>query len=249
MKTIEEVINRLTEIIDQSKKQNSPLGYFAVLYRKVTIRVRDGILNQEFADNPRMEKLDVLFAQRYIRAYDQWAAGKTPTQSWEIAFSAGERKKPLIIQHLLLGINAHINLDLGIAAVETVASEPLDTLKTDFDAINNILAEMVDDVQDRIGKVSPLFGMLDPLAGRSDEYLANFSINLARDGAWQFAAELYGEGAAIKEKRIQDRDAVIAAIAGYLASPKSKWIKAIIKVIRWFETKNVSRVIDFLSAD
>jgi hypothetical protein len=86
MKTIEEVINRLTEIIDQSKKQNSPLGYFAVLYRKVTIRVRDGILNQEFADNPRMEKLDVLFAQRYIRAYDQWAAVKRPPKAGKSPF-------------------------------------------------------------------------------------------------------------------------------------------------------------------
>ena len=47
-KTIDEVITFLDEIIEKSKNENSPIGYFASLYRKVTIRVKDGIHNGEF---------------------------------------------------------------------------------------------------------------------------------------------------------------------------------------------------------
>ena len=249
MDSINEVVDRLTEIINQSKKENSTLGYFAALYRKVSIRVRDGIAKSEFANNEQMEKLDVLFASRYIEAYDQWRSNKTPTKSWNLAFLASKRQNPLIIQHLLLGINAHINLDLGIAAIETVGDEPMNTLKDDFDAINNILAEMVDDVQDRIGRVSPLFKIFDPITGRTDEYLANFSINIARDGAWGFANQLYQSQIGDREQIIADRDFAISVIAERLASPKSKWVNTVIKVIRLFETKNVSKVIGFLSED
>jgi hypothetical protein len=138
---------------------------------------------------------------------------------------------------------------LGIAAVETVGNKPMDVLKDDFEAINKILAEMVDDVQDRIGKVSPLFRILDPIAGRSDEYLANFSINIARDGAWAFANQLYQSKDKDREPVITERDFAISVIAESLASPKSKWINTVIRVIRLFETKDANKVINFLSAD
>ena len=43
IKTIEQIIDALNEIIIDSKKKNNPLGYFAALYKKVTIKVKDGI--------------------------------------------------------------------------------------------------------------------------------------------------------------------------------------------------------------
>ena len=67
--TIQDVIDDLTEILAECRQKNSPLGFFASLYRRVTIRVRDGIARGEFEDNARMEMLDVIFAKRYIDAY------------------------------------------------------------------------------------------------------------------------------------------------------------------------------------
>mgnify|MGYP001070305221 FL=1 len=118
--SITEVIVQLTEIVEKSRRENSQLGYFAALYRKVTIRIRDGIAKREFDDNERMERLDVIFANRYIDAYNAFKSNQTPTQSWSIAFIASQNTNLLILQHLLLGINAHINLDLGIAAAQAV---------------------------------------------------------------------------------------------------------------------------------
>src|SRR5947207_2335420 len=117
--TIDEIILELEQIIDHCIKTKNKAGYFAALYHNVTCHVKTGIANGDFEDGARMERLDVIFASRYI---DAWHAfnNKTPlSQSWNIAFQQVSKWPTLVLQHLLLGINAHINLDLGIAAVET----------------------------------------------------------------------------------------------------------------------------------
>jgi hypothetical protein len=167
---IDEVIARLTDIIDISRQEPSRLGYFAALYRKVTISVKEGIQAGRFENGARMERLDVNFANRYLEAYELQRKGEVPTASWQVSFEAAGHRRPLILQHLLLGINAHINLDLGIAAVETSHGDQLASLKHDFDLINRLLAELVQPVQDKIGEVSPWIGFLDRIdssAGRA----------------------------------------------------------------------------------
>ena len=74
--TIGEVIAELTAIVEWAKSANSRLGYFPALYRNVTIKVRDGIASGLFEDGPRMERLDVLFASRYLAAFNGWREGK-----------------------------------------------------------------------------------------------------------------------------------------------------------------------------
>ena len=44
--TIDEVVERLTEIVEWSRAANSRLGYFAALYRKVTVKIREGIIGR-----------------------------------------------------------------------------------------------------------------------------------------------------------------------------------------------------------
>lgn len=235
--TIDEVIAKLDTIIHRCKLEQNALGYFAVLYRKVTIRVKQGILKHEFNDNQQMEQLDVLFANRYFEAFEAYSLKQKPTQSWFIAFEASSESGHIILQHLLAGINAHINLDLGIAALHTVGTKPLSHIENDFNAINRILSEMVDEVEQGISKVSPVFKLLMPLAGNKDEIFINFSISLARDGAWKFANEL---SASKKQAQlIQNRDQKIAALASQLLKPATR-LRWILKIISWLEWRSVA---------
>lgn len=66
-----------------------------------------------------MEIFDSLFAQRFFDAFDSYHGGEPVTKSWVVAFDASGANEYLVMQHMLLGINAHINLDLGISAAET----------------------------------------------------------------------------------------------------------------------------------
>lgn len=243
MKTIEEVLQRMDEIVSECQTNQSRIGFFAILYRQVTRRIQRGIHAKEFEDNARMEVLDVLFAKRFIDAYEQWKSGNNPTESWKIAFEASDRSSHLVLQHLFLGINAHINLDLGIAASETMKNQELIGIQNDFNQINSVLAELVDGVKANISKVSPIFGLLIPLAKGKDEMLLNFSIQLARDGAWKYAGEYHSDPN--KDFQISDRDRNISNLAFKLINP-GKFLSFLIKIIGFAEWKSVSNTMNQL---
>ncbi len=244
--TIDEVIQQLGDIIATETTAGSNLAFFPVLYKKVTERIQLGIQNKEFEDNLRMERLDVIFANRYIEAYRQLKAGDTPTQSWEVAFQAATNKKFIIMQHLLLGINAHINLDLGIAVAQTVGENGnLSGIESDFNKINAILAAMVAGVEASIGRVSPIFYLLEKVGKGKEDKIVTFSINLARDGAWIFANQYHISGN--KPAEISQRDGIIAKLATKLTTTKSRLLRWTIRAIRFFETKNVAKVVAILS--
>ncbi len=245
--SIDEVISHLNEIIVKETLNNSAMAFFPVLYLKVTERIKNGILNQEFEDNQRMEKLDVNFANRYIEAYNLEAKKESPTQSWKNAFEASNRSGLIIMQHLLLGINAHINLDLGIAVAQTIREgDDLSNIQNDFNKINEVLASMVNDVQTRIEKVSPLFYLLEKIGNGKEDKVVTFSINVARDGAWLFANQYHQS--ANKAQEIIERDKIIGLLATKLTSSKSWLLRTTIKTIRFFETKDPKRVIAALNS-
>lgn len=239
--TIDEVIEHLDTIITIETSAKSTLAYFPVLYKKVTERIQLGIQKKEFEDNPRMERLDVIFASRYIEAYEQFKAGEKPTESWQVAFEATQ-KKLIIMQHLLLGINAHINLDLGIAVAETVGQDgAMEPIKNDYNKINEILASLVSGVEKSIGAVSPVFYLLEKIGKGREDKIVTFSIDIARDEAWIFANQFHT--ATNKEKTITDRDAIIASLGRKLITSKSRILRWVIRFIRFFESKNVARVV------
>jgi uncharacterized protein DUF5995 len=244
---IDEVIVRLTDIIDFSRQEQSRLGYFAALYRKVTISVKQGVLNGRFEDGARMEALDVNFANRYLEAYEFHRKGETSTDSWQVSFEAARHWRPLILQHLLLGINAHINLDLGIAAVETSPGGRLPALKHDFDMINGLLADLVQPVQDQIGEVSPWIGFLERIDPSADDAIINFSLDRARSSAWNFAVKLNALGENERIAAVKQRDQEISALGRLVYKPPGVFLNLGLLAIRMRESNDATRVFDTLS--
>jgi hypothetical protein len=160
-----------------------------------------------------MEQLDVVFANRFIEAWEQYQAGHAPTASWAAAFELLENPGPLVIQHLMIGMNAHINLDLGIAAA-TVASTPpaLEALHADFNRINDVLARLVRIVEDQLCTICP---PLQRLADRItvEDHVFDFGMNAARDVAWKLAQDLVAAPKDAWPSIIARRDALSAVAA------------------------------------
>ena len=244
--TVDEVIIQLEKIITYCEINNNCAGYFAVLYHKVTCEVKDCIANKDFEDGIRMERLDVTFANRYLYAFYSWIAGKPTTNSWKIAFDSVAQDKPLVLQHLLLGMNAHINLDLGIATALVMDGFSLDDIHNDFNTINSILASMVDNIEACLTKINPLMRLLNLNIYKYDEMLVRFSISTARDGAWMFAKELSLKKGNDYENCISTRDGSIQQLGNSIANPHGFVLKLIVKLIRLFEKKNVAAVIKLL---
>ena len=217
--SIDEVISQLTVIVDWSKDENSRMGYFAALYLKVTVQIKKGIQENFFDDGPRMERLDVIFANRYIQACYQYQTGQTPTESWMRAFDETKLWWPIVLQHLLLGMNAHINLDLGIAAAETVPPGELHELKGDFDKINGVLASLVGGVLKELAEIWWLMGLLNRYLGSVENAVINFSMSKARDAAWSFAETLSPLSDEQRQKEIVEKDKVISTFSRVISHP------------------------------
>ena len=188
-RTIPEVIRQLEQIISDCANRGIRQGYFAALYLRVTKEVDRKIREKYFDDNARMEQLDVIFANRFIMAYYQYQQKQSCVTSWSLAFDACNKWPPLVMQHLLLGMNAHISLDLGIAAATVCSGSSIHNLQNDFNKINTILAGLVDIVQEELCEIWSLLKPVDWLAGRIDEKVAVFSMNIARDAAWNVALQ------------------------------------------------------------
>lgn len=243
--TIDDVVARLDTILAETVKDSSRLAYFASLYREMTLAVKAGISNGLFQDGARMEVLDVTFAQRYFDAYDAHKAGRTPTGAWAVAFRAAQSPWPMILQHLLLGINAHINLDLGIAAARIAPGTEIESLRHDFDQINAIIASLTDGVQSEIDELSPLVRWFDRFGRRVDEWIANFSIQVARKGAWDLATRLAPLPVERQEPLIVHRDTVVHGLGQKVWHP-GRIVGAVTVVGGVLETKDVAQVVKVL---
>ena len=63
-------------------------------------------------------------------------------------------------------------------------------MRADFDAVNDVLAALVDECQGALGDVSPWLGLADRVGGGGDETMIRFSLVAARRQAWSVATRL-----------------------------------------------------------
>ncbi|HEX8671942.1 MAG TPA: DUF5995 family protein [Longimicrobium sp.] len=231
--TIDEIIAALNVILDKALREGERIGYFAALYERVTTNVRRALVaGNVFQDNARMERLDVVFASRFLHAWEQHCAGAQPSRSWQVAFGALDDPTPLVVQHLLLGMNAHINLDLGIAAA-TVAPSPaeLESLWPDFKKINEVLSRLVRVVEDELAEISPRLARIEEIAPALEDRIFDFGIDVARDFAWALARDLAQSPADQWPRVISQRDVTVAELGGALyplhglAGIAERWIR------------------------
>jgi hypothetical protein len=244
---VNDVLRILDGIIADCKAKSDPLGYFPALYRQVTLKVQQGIAQGFFDDGPRMDSFDSLFANRYFAAYDAFRAGGQPTKSWQVAFQGTQSGQLIILQDLLVGINAHINLDLGVVTGETFQGAALEGFHGDFNKINDILGTLLPLVEETVGEFSPLLGLLAKIGGKDAIEVLDFSMDAARDDAWFHAILLSLQPPVTWPLTVQALDSKVAFLGKLVAQPTGL-VERAVELIRETESKNVPAIIDALSS-
>ena len=244
--SINEVITCLDQVIEWSKANQSRIGYFACLYRKMTVAVKDGIKNNQFDDGPRMEMLDVIFANRYLQAWDAYTHKESCTNAWCAAFDATSSHDLIVLQHLTLGINAHINLDLGIAAALACPGDKIYELEADFGKINTLIASLMQNVQDELANVWPPLKLITHLTNHHQDVILNFSITTAREASWANALVLANASDDLKFNYIKGMDRTVCNLAQRIISPGFATRLLLIPIVE-MEDKNVNDIIDILA--
>lgn len=245
--TIDEVLAALNATIDDARRDASRIGYFAALYRRVTQSIKDGVAAGRFQNGPLVEQLDVLFANRYFDALTRFRSGQQATLSWMVACKAARDPLPLIVQQLLLAMNAHINLDLGIATAAAAPGDQLAGFQADFNQINAILGALVGTVENEIAEVSPAIHLLEEVGLRTETTIINFSLEKARELAWARAERLAATPADHLDAAIAQLDLEVAAFGELIAHPPAP-IAIKLAPIRVPESNDVRRIIDVLAA-
>ncbi|WP_437752603.1 DUF5995 family protein [Sorangium sp. So ce1389] len=243
---LDDVIERLDDIIERSVLQESRFGYFAALYRRVTAAVRDKVRAGFFSDGAQMERFDVAFANRYFAALDRHRAGEPGVgRAWTVAFDACARTEPIILQHIYLGMNAHLLVDLGIAAAETCPGDQIRALRCDFLRINDIVASLMRDVDRDVGRASPWVGALDRFAGGAWGLANNAVLRGARELAWSSAVALAPLDARARGQLVERIDARAAWLAARIVAPVAG-ARGLARAVRARELDEPSKVIRLL---
>ena len=242
---IDDVIASLRSIIARCKKDNDRTGYFTALYLRMTIAVKNGIYNGAFQDRKRMERLVICFAERYIAAWHCYMQKQPCSKSWRYAFDGAHNTDNIVLQHLLLGINTHINLDLAIAAATVAPGNYIYNLQNDFSLINKVIAGLVDDVQECLSQVWPPMKLIARIMNGRHEAVLNFSIGKARDTAWANAILLANMTGDQKETHIAAMDNLVHQLSVNIEHPAS-WVKYALKLIRKTEYDKPAEIITLI---
>ncbi|GAS87893.1 DUF5995 family protein [Mycolicibacterium brisbanense] len=218
--TLDEVVANIDAVIGWSVEASSRLGYFAALYKRITVAVKNAVSDGVFEDGPRLARLDVAFANRYFDALNGYfhpGRYAKPTRSWRLTFDAAGRREPIMLQHMLAGINAHIGLDLGIVA-QAVDTETRD-MKTDFDRINAVLASQVSGIIADIDELSPALADVYAVLMKNEIFLIDQAVTDFRDDAWRFATVLALEPGFLRPITIRVRDVTVAGQGALVYDP------------------------------
>ena len=243
--TIGEVIIQQEAIIEWARINQSPVGYFAVLSQKMTRAVQTAILENQFEDQARMQKLMINFANFYLAAWDNYASKQKTGNAWSQVFMAFENKNLIVLQHLLLGINTHINLDLAKAAVQTCPGDEIYNLQNDFNRINLIIASLMQEVQTCLEKIWWPLHFLTNILNNRQEAILNFSIHKARDSSWANALALSVAPLELSERHIELMETMVTGVGSRIINP-SRFTSFILKIVLWMEPKDVAKLIGIL---
>jgi hypothetical protein len=191
-------------------------GHFPALYARVTDRIRHAADAGEFHDAVGMREFARGFAEWYLRA--RTGTGPVPG-SWRAAFDVAGDSHLLIVQHLLLGVNAHVNHDLGHVVVELADHRQLGSvapLRRDFEAVNSVLEATMPTVLRDLGRASRWVNLA--AAWGADRWF-HFSLEHARRQAWQFAERTHPLDEAGRRRATAELDEMVRVLAHLLTRP------------------------------
>jgi hypothetical protein len=196
-------------------------GHFPAMYARVTRRIERDATTGMFVDGDGMMRFARAFARWYLRP----RSGVEPIAgSWRAAWDVAGDRRLLIVQHLLLGINAHVNHDLPQVVVELADDRgDLARMRADFDAVNAVLAATMPDVIRDLGTASR---WVNVVAARGGGRLFHFSLERARAQAWLAAERLYPLDPAARDRQAAEIDRLVGVLAYLVAHPG--------RPIRWF---------------
>ena len=192
-RTLDDVAESLRALEQRYRAEGDRRAVFATLYGIVSSEMKAQIAAGAFADPEWVGRYAVTFASLYRKAITAYDDGPSTdiAKAWRLGFDAGRAGTTLVLQDMLLGINAHVNNDLPFALDAISIGPDREQRYRDHAAVNAVLGSVVERATQRLAALyAPGFTSLDECAGQLDEILSAFSLQIARESAWEGAVSL-----------------------------------------------------------
>ena len=191
--TLDDVVAGFSSLEQQFRARQDRRSIFLTLYGVVSAEMRDRLASRAFADEVWVERYAVAFANLYREALEAYDAGRTTAvpRAWRRCFDTAAAGNNLVLQDVLLGVNAHVNNDLAFALDRVSLNPDRDRRRHDHNAVNQVLTGVTQRATQRLASLyAPGIATMDEAAGDLDELLSRMSLETARDSAWESACAL-----------------------------------------------------------
>lgn len=226
---VDGVIRRMIRAWTPLDRSCDHRAVFALTYLITTQGFREFLSDRRgsafFADEPAIIQLDRAFADLYFDAVARYGAGTAPP-AWRIAFDAARSGRTNAVQDIFLGMNAHIQRDLPVALSGVgLVDEHGASRKPDHDRVNDILASVLDGIEDELAaRYDPLISLADAKPSPADEEGALEMLKSWREGAWRNAERLATATTDAERATIMTQiETVSEAWARLISAPDFSW--------------------------
>jgi hypothetical protein len=191
--SLDDVVSGFNILEEQFRQRGDRRAIFLSLYGVVSDEMRTQLKRGAFADPEWVHRYAVAFANLYRTALVAYEGGRTEEvpKPWRVCFDAARRGDGLVLQDMFLGVNAHVNNDLPLALIAISIEPDRQARYRDHAAVNAVLGSVTQRATDRIAALyAPGLAGMDECAGELDEMLSLFSLDIARESAWESAVAL-----------------------------------------------------------
>lgn len=187
------VVSRMHRQVKQWEAAGDHRAIFLSCYAMMTENMLKAIESGRFRDGPWVSALLHRFADYYFDALECYDCGDKVPEAWRQVYEATLHQKLHVLQHLLLGVNAHINYDLVLTLYEmlraewpSLSTEGRQRRRADHLMVNQVIAETIDQVQDEVvERYDPFMDIIDRLLGRMDERFLSALVSNWRGEVWE----------------------------------------------------------------
>lgn len=218
-KTLDDVVDAFAAWEAEFRANGDRRCVFLTLYGVVSLEMRERVRQRAFVDADWVHAYAVAFANLYARALEDYESTRLERvpKAWRLCFDAARAGRGPVLTDMLLGVNAHVNHDLPYA-LDGVSIEPDRARRyRDHAGVNEVLGSVTERATRRLAELyAPGLPTLDECAGDIDEMLSLFSLQIARESAWESATALANARGTLERevamKLIGTRAAVMARL-------------------------------------
>jgi uncharacterized protein DUF5995 len=193
---VADVVRRMEQQLEELEAEQDPGRFFLGTYLRTTRTMAAEIDAGTFEDAEWVTRWDVAFADYYLdalAAHRRDPASAPPT--WRTAFGARADLPPEA--HVLLGMNAHINVDLPQTLIAVIPpadfanAELMDSRRRDHCRIDDILANRIAEEDAELQRAGGRRTLFDKAVSPLNRLAAKRMLKESRRSVWANTAVLH----------------------------------------------------------